>query len=114
MTFAELCRMVKMLAKAERKGYGMSEENGSVVRDTFHRRVVGKYGAQLKACRAKLAFVGKAQPFKELSLGAEMKGFVVSNPLYRQIFGRCYSSGRMGFLSSLRADWCLFHAFRNS
>jgi ABC-type phosphate transport system substrate-binding protein len=58
----------------------IDQAEGSVVRDQFYAKVVGKSPAQVKAFWSKIIFTGRGQPPKAVPNSIEMKKRIVENP----------------------------------
>jgi ABC-type phosphate transport system substrate-binding protein len=57
----------------------LDQEEGSVARDEFYRKIAGKSAAQMKAYWSKIIFTGRGQPPNEVSSSAEMKKRIGEN-----------------------------------
>jgi ABC-type phosphate transport system substrate-binding protein len=58
----------------------IDQAEGSVARDGFYDKIVGKTAAQIKAYWSKIIFTGRGQPPPTVSSALEMKKRVSENP----------------------------------
>ena len=58
----------------------VDQSEGTIVRDEFYIKLVGKSAAQMKAYWSKIIFTGRGQPPKALPNDAEVKKRLVENP----------------------------------
>ena len=58
----------------------IDQTEGTLVRDEFYTKFVGKSAAQIKAHWSKIIFTGRGQPPKAVSNSSETKKLVVANP----------------------------------
>jgi ABC-type phosphate transport system substrate-binding protein len=70
----------------------VDQTDGSEVRDTFNKSVLGKNSSQLKAYWSRLIFTGKGTPPKEVGNDAAVKEMVAKNP------------NMIGYIDSAAAD----------
>jgi hypothetical protein len=58
----------------------LDQSEGTIVRDEFYIKLVGKSAAQMKAYWSKIIFTGRGQPPKDVPNDAEVKKRLVENP----------------------------------
>lgn len=58
----------------------IDQPEGSVARDEFYAKLVGKSAAQIKAFWSKIIFTGRGQPPKEVADSIEMKKRISADP----------------------------------
>jgi ABC-type phosphate transport system substrate-binding protein len=58
----------------------IDQPEGSVARDEFYAKFIGKSAAQIKAFWSKIIFTGRGQPPKEVADSIEMKKRISENP----------------------------------
>jgi ABC-type phosphate transport system substrate-binding protein len=58
----------------------IDQPEGSVARDEFYTKFVGKSAAQIKAFWSKIIFTGRGQPPKEVADSIEMRKRISENP----------------------------------
>ena len=70
----------ELAATYEAQVVPIDQAEGSVAREEFYTRFLGKSPAQVKAYWAKIIFTGRGQPPKEVASSIEVKKRVAENP----------------------------------